>query len=41
MTVWCGRCQSSDHAEEWHSFAYRRWWLRNLWSWGTRRKKGT
>jgi len=27
MTVFCTRCNSNTHAEEWHSFAYRRWYI--------------
>ena len=28
MYVFCNRCQKSGHAEEWHTFKYRRWWVK-------------
>ena len=30
MTFYCKRCNSYTHAEEWHSFSYRRQWIKRL-----------
>lgn len=27
MTIWCDRCRRYGHAEAWHRFSYRRWWV--------------
>ena len=34
MTIFCEKCQRWGHAEAWHSFAYRRWWVKHLKSMG-------
>lgn len=28
MTFWCNRCETYGHAAEWHTFKYRRWWVK-------------
>lgn len=39
VTFWCNRCQCYGHSGEWHTFAYRRRWLKHLWGVGARKRK--
>lgn len=40
MMFFCSKHGLGYHAENWHRFAYRRWWIQHLRRMGTRPKKG-